>query len=203
MDERISDRANRLIKADFEERDQELLKKISLMNEEMNAKGSFHSGTRIQKIVDIIREEYQTRINKAWSHILRAYKTIGTPLTSNLNEEFKSLINQHIYSSRQKLGEVAKGELGAANYQQWNSNLYKLENSLTEKIHVEIDLYVDELLQSRPIQPDDKKVAKKKKEETREVSKAPYPQNAEDTSRERSYPAICFDKPIQCIRSTY
>ena len=103
LDERILNRANRLIAVAYRERDKQLPLEIGRIELEANKHGRLHSGTTLIFIHQVYEREVAARGIIIWENLVRIHRTLGSELTDVLREDIKGVFTEKITEIAEQL----------------------------------------------------------------------------------------------------
>jgi hypothetical protein len=147
LDPVINERFLKLLDSRIQERRKLFPIDIKKIDYEANAKGMYHSSTRILQIRKAYEHELDVRAILAWQSLHRVHQTFGAQIEDELRADFKFAINHLISNIFDELSISL-----ASNFQSIPANI---DLSLTEarvattfKHEIEIDLYIDSISNS-------------------------------------------------------
>lgn len=145
LDDKILERARRLIETRFQERRKILPKEILKIKEEMNFRNALYSGATLQKIHAACAQEVDMRSKVVWDSLKRVHRIIGLPVTDTLASDMKEEINHYIYKITEEISTLMYKQMPCSEQDARRHNLDKEKQDNIQKFDVEVDLYVDSL----------------------------------------------------------
>lgn len=144
LDDKILDRARRLIKSRFAER------RNALPNEVLRRMRThdLHSSPTWNSVRAACEEEISTKAKIVWDSIQEVHKALGSPIkeTEMLRADLKEEASQHIEIAVSEASELMKKYLSSMKPSVRLFDLGNTRHEVIERISVKIDLYVDSLL---------------------------------------------------------
>ena len=144
IDDKILDRARRLIKSRFAER------RNALPNEVLRRMRThdLHSSPTWNSVRAACEEEISTKAKIVWDSIQEVHKALGSPIkeTEMLRTDLKEEASQHIEIAVSEASELMKKHLSSMKPSVRLFDLGNTRHEVIERISVKIDLYVDSLL---------------------------------------------------------
>lgn len=104
--EKFIERVNRLIGIQFVERRKQVLREISRVTHEYNARGMLHSGMTVFSIKEICEKEIEIRAVIAWQCLVRILQTLGTDSSDNIVIDLKQFMKESINSNYVELTQI-------------------------------------------------------------------------------------------------
>jgi hypothetical protein len=160
LDDRILDRARRLVEAEFAKRRKFLPDKINRILRKMQIDGMDHSTSEIKAVRAACDEEIDTKAAIVWNSIQRAYKAGGVPITETLAADLKKEVNGYIEEIVKKVSELMAWRLSSRKMSAHLFDFESAEHEVKERMGVEVDLYVDSL-EKKPAETEQKATATK------------------------------------------
>lgn len=147
----LVDRITRLIEVQILERRAAFPKETARIDSEHNARGMFHSSSRVFAHQHAHTHELEIRAMLAWQNIVRAHRTIGSPKAPALRADLHELIRTQIEAFRLELQGSLNSRLRNAGINSTIPTLNEAASLLDQKHAIEVDLYVDSLDQTDEI----------------------------------------------------
>jgi len=154
LDPKILDRANRLTNVKFNGRQKPLAENVSRIKRKAQLTGTPYSSAVVKQILQICESEIEQRAEIVWENLQRAHETFGSPITEDLSTDFKAELSQWIEKIEAEISGLLPKWLPTDLHKIYlvNPGLSSAKQHATEKVNVEIDLYVDKLSHGAPKQ---------------------------------------------------
>ncbi|MBN2594525.1 MAG: toll/interleukin-1 receptor domain-containing protein [Sedimentisphaerales bacterium] len=146
VDDKILDRARRLIEARFEERKEILHEEINQVLRKMQIAGHLGGSSVTWKLVHrAYSQEVQAKAEIVWECIQKAHSALGSPITEMLATDLKEEVSRHIEKIVKNASEFVVQRLSFMKQYVCLVDLESTKRQVKEKLDVEVDLYVDSL----------------------------------------------------------
>jgi ribosomal protein L37AE/L43A len=154
IDPKILERANSLTNVKFNERQEPLAKNVSSIKRKAQLNGIPYSSAVINQIREICESEVGQRVQIVWESLQRAHETFGSPISENLSTDFKEELGRWINKIEAEISALLTKWLFAFEKKIpfVNIDLKSAKQRATDKVNIEIDLYVDRLTYTSPKQ---------------------------------------------------
>ena len=142
LDEKVIERATRLIEVQWNERRNQVPMEISRVKGEANTRGVFHSSMTVLQIKDICEREIEIRSVIVWQSLVRVLRLLGGVPQQNLAEDLKHFVQQRVNEAYEELTRVLSANLmGMMKIEQ--VSLTPSRDHVIAKHEIEIDLFID------------------------------------------------------------
>ncbi len=146
VDDKILDRARRLIEARFEERQEILHEEVNQILRKMQIAGHGGGGSVTWKLVHrACKQEVQAKAEIVRDSIQKAHNALGSPVTETLATDLKEEVSRHIEKIVKEASEFVVQRLRFMKQYVRLIDLESTKRQVKEKLDVEVDLYVDSL----------------------------------------------------------
>lgn len=152
LDSKILDYAKRLIQVEIKKRQRPFWDKVSAKGRELQLCGNppQNSSTGKKIFRNLFTEELRNIASVVWESLQRAHKALGSQITDTLASDLKKAATHLLNESTKEFSEFMTKrpcfkEDGTA-----DTILYSDKNDACEKIDIEIDLYVSNLIRTSP-----------------------------------------------------
>lgn len=162
LDEKILDRVRRLVQVQFAERRKQVPNEIARIKEEMNVRGALYSGATVKRIYDTCAREIEVRAMLAWQNLVRVHQIFCAPLTDTIATDFKEAVNNYVETTGQEVSEIMRRQVRLEEAERSLRGIGGVKQHIIEKIGVEIDLYVDSLVQGLTVEEGGAKLSQSK-----------------------------------------
>lgn len=147
LDAKFMDRYSRLRDARMAERSQQFPSDLRQISARAAQRGMVQSGVHLSQVHQTHERELEIRTIIAWESLVRVQRTLGALPDDDLRVDLKRLLTAEIKSFTATLSQSLQQQLQRLPRKQ-DFSLEIAQQRLTQKHHVEIDLYVDSLMSS-------------------------------------------------------
>lgn len=149
LDDKILDRARRLIKVEFAKRRKALPKEVNrVIQEVQDIADTAQCSETFVRVHNVYAREVGTRIKIVFFVLRRVLKTHGSSITNTLATDLKEEVGHYIESTVEEVSENMRRRLSMS-MSKSDARHFNFENTkreVKEEFDVEVDLYVDSLL---------------------------------------------------------
>lgn len=148
---KIRDRFARLLTVGIDERESVFLDDVRMLDRTAASRGTFHDGSHFANMSNLHESELGVRTEIAWQCLVRAFESSGSPISEDLAQDLKSVLQDAIISFANRLNQslqayVARLPAGARSDR---TDLDAPARHLIRKHDVEIEIYVESVVSRR------------------------------------------------------
>lgn len=147
LDDKILDRARRLIESRFAERRKALPKEVNrVIAEVQKISGTAQCSGTYEGVHTACTREISTRAKIVFDSLLRVHKIYDSPITNMLAIDLKEEISHYIEAIVEEISKYMIQRLPMSKSDAHYFDFENIKREVIERISVKVDLYVDSLL---------------------------------------------------------
>jgi hypothetical protein len=146
LNDKIRERTSKLIVSQYAEREEPLGNDLARAKADFSMHNAFHSSHMQLALQRIIARELEIRAMLAWESIVRVFETLGSKVTDTLKDDLQKELFKYVDDQYSVLSKQLNKEISLIDKHSKRS-LAEILKQIKNKHEVEIELYVDSLLE--------------------------------------------------------